>query len=77
MSALSPAEVTGFDPATFKQVGSNEVGTPADCMTWHQVPKRILWRAVVTHWLTITSVCNSYKHRIHSIPVRRGSQCNS
>ena len=29
MSALSPAAVTGFDPATFEQLGSSEVGTPA------------------------------------------------
>ena len=44
MSALSPAEVTGLDPATFEQLGSSEVGTPADSMTWHQVLQRISLR---------------------------------
>ena len=37
MSALWPAEVTGSDPATIEQLGSSEVGTPTDCMTWHKV----------------------------------------
>ena len=45
MSALSPAQVTGLDPATLKQLGSSEVGAPSDCMTWHRVPQKILWRA--------------------------------
>ena len=44
MSALSPAKVTGLDPATFEQLGSSEVGTPADCTTLHQAPQRNLWR---------------------------------
>ena len=41
ISALSPAEV----PATLEQWGSRDVGTPADCMTWHQVVQRMLRRA--------------------------------
>ena len=45
MSALLPAEVTGFNPATLRQLGSREVVTPADCMTRHRIPQRILRRA--------------------------------
>ena len=45
MSALLPAEVPGLDDATFEQLGSREVNTPADCMTWYQVPQRRLLRA--------------------------------
>ena len=45
MSARTPAVVAGFAAATFEQFGSSEIGTPADCMTWHQAPQRILWRA--------------------------------
>ena len=45
MSARAPAVVTGRAPATFQQFGSSEVGTPADRMTWHQAPQRILWHA--------------------------------
>ena len=45
MSAMPQAEVTGLDPANFEQLGLSEVGTPADCVTWHQLPRRILWRA--------------------------------
>ena len=37
--------MTGLDPASFEQLGSSEVGTPADCMTWHEVPQGMLWRA--------------------------------
>ena len=44
MSARAPAVVTGCAPATFEQFSSSEVGTPADCMTWHQAPQRMWWR---------------------------------
>ena len=45
MSARAAAVVTGCAPATFEQIGSSEVGTPADCMNWHQAPQRMWWRA--------------------------------
>ena len=68
--ALSPAEVTGFDPATL-ELGSMEVGTPADCMTWHQVPQRILWRAECNH----TGHETQTQHpTLHSLPVNAAVQ---
>ena len=38
-SALALGAVTGRSPASFEQLGSRAVETPADCMTWHQAPR--------------------------------------
>ena len=45
MSAWAPAVVMRCAPETFEQFDSSEVGSPVDCMTWHQAPQRMWWRA--------------------------------